>query len=112
MIPECTPIRQIKIGPTLSSNKDWSYVVIEFIDGEELLPALEQDDASPEQAYGVVSDVFRAVVHMHGRHVLHADIKWQNIKCRKSPSGPEAVILDLGTAHHIPTNNEQGQAEY
>jgi HD superfamily phosphohydrolase len=96
---------------TDAAKKDWPYVVIDYIDGEELLPTLEQEDTTPEQAYEVVSDVFRAVVHMHGRHVLHADIKWQNIKCRKSASGLEAVILDLGTAHHIPPN-KQGQGGF
>jgi HD superfamily phosphohydrolase len=88
----------------------WQYIVTDYIDGDELLPALA-DAESAEQVYNAISDVLRAVSYMHDKNVLHADIKWENIKCRKAPTGVEAVILDLGTAHHVPDDSDDGQAE-
>jgi HD superfamily phosphohydrolase len=85
----------------------WQYIVTDYIDGDELLPALEGAE-SADQIYNAISDVLRAISYMHSKRVLHADIKWQNIKCRKTPTGLESVILDLGTAHHIPPDNGDG----
>jgi uncharacterized protein len=90
----------------------WQYIVTDFIDGEELLPALKSA-STPDEAYNAISDVLRAVSYMHSKNVLHADIKWQNIRCRQAPTGIEAVILDLGTAHHLAGNAaDQGELPF
>jgi HD superfamily phosphohydrolase len=80
---------------------EWKYIATDFIDGDELLPALRREDVTPDEVYNAISDVLRAVSYMHGKGVLHADLKWENIKCRNSPTGIEAVLLDLGTAHYV-----------
>ncbi|WP_329557152.1 protein kinase domain-containing protein [Streptomyces sp. NBC_00696] len=80
---------------------EWKYIATDFIDGDELLPALKREDTTPDEVYNAISDVLRAVSYMHGKGVLHSDLKWENIKCRHSPTGIEAVLLDLGTAHYV-----------
>jgi HD superfamily phosphohydrolase len=84
---------------------EWQYIVTDYIEGQELVPTLE-GEVSPDDAYRLFCHVLRAVEYMHSMHVLHADIKWQNIKCRQSPAGPEAVLLDLGTAHYVPEDDQ------
>jgi HD superfamily phosphohydrolase len=88
----------------------WQYIVTDYIDGDELRPALA-DAETPDQVYNAISDLLRAVSYMHSKNVLHADIKWENIKCRKAPTGVESVILDLGTAHYVPNDADNEQAE-
>lgn len=90
---------------------EWQYLVTDYIDGSELMPTLENPETAPEQAYDLIRDVLRTVVYMHGMGVLHADLKTQNIMCRQLASGPEAVILDLGTAHYVKSQDQHGQPE-
>ncbi|MFB4295327.1 protein kinase [Actinomadura sp. NTSP31] len=91
------------------SGTEWQYIVTDHIEGRELVPTLEEETVSSRDAYRLVCHVLRAVDYMHSMRVLHADIKWENIRCRRSPAGPEAVVLDLGTAHFVPDVEHGGQ---
>lgn len=82
---------------------EWQYIVTDYIEGHDLIATIEEDATSPRDAYRLICNVLHAVEYMHSMCVLHADIKWENIKCRRSPANPEAVLLDLGTAHYIPS---------
>lgn len=94
---------------TDQSGREWQYIVTDYIEGEELLPALAKTTA--QQAYSLISDVLRAIAYMHSKGVLHSDIKTENIKCRGIAPGVEAVVLDLGTAQYVPEVGPAGQAE-
>jgi HD superfamily phosphohydrolase/RIO-like serine/threonine protein kinase len=88
---------------------EWQYIVTDYIEGQELRPMLESGEATHHDVYRLICHVLHAVEYMHSRRVLHADVKWENIKCRKSLASPEAVVLDLGTAHHVPEDNSEEQ---
>lgn len=86
---------------------DWQYIVTDYVAGRELIPALEASTTDADSVYKVVCQVLRAVEYMHLRRVLHADIKSENIRCRESPGSLEAILLDLGTAHYVPHDEEE-----
>jgi HD superfamily phosphohydrolase len=95
---------------TDAEQTDWQYIVTDFINGKELQYVLEQPDIEPNQVFELISDVLRAIRYLHAIGVLHADIKNENIRCRTSPAGVEAVLLDLGTAHRVSaTGSDQSQ---
>lgn len=72
------------------------YLVMDFIEGEDLQTMLEKDRAIPqEMVLTWMRQVMDALEYLHGRNppVLHRDIKPANIKI--TPEG-KAVLVDFG----------------
>ncbi|GIE83056.1 hypothetical protein Aph02nite_90060 [Actinoplanes philippinensis] len=88
----------------------WKFLVTEYVDGEDLLTTLKSPDTSAEQAFGLLSEVLDAMGYMHSLEVYHGDIKYENIRCRRSRAGYEAVLLDLGAAHWLANRGDDEPA--
>ena len=84
-----------------AAGESWKYLVTEYVDGEDLLITLKSPDTSADQVFRLLSEVLDAMGYMHSLEVYHGDIKSENIRCRRSRAGYEAVLLDLGAAHWL-----------
>ena len=73
------------------------YIVMEYIDGDSLLPLLDTAPRPVEEVVGIGARVARALSELHRQHVLHLDIKPSNIMIRKSG---EAAFIDFGLSRH------------
>ena len=73
------------------------YIVMEYVEGESLLPRLDAAPRPVEEVIDIGVKVARALTDLHRQHVLHLDIKPSNIMLR--PNG-EAVFIDFGLSRH------------
>ena len=82
------------------------YIVMPYLDGVSLRDVLDQPRAvnggrrgplPPEEAVGYVVDVLPALDYLHGKHLLHCDVKPDNVM--KTKDGP--VLIDLGAVQRI-----------
>jgi hypothetical protein len=72
------------------------YLVMKFVEGEDLQSRLDQQGALPEaEALKWFDQILDAVGYLHSRAVVHRDIKPANIKI--TPTG-QAVLVDFGIA--------------
>ena len=70
------------------------YLVLEFVDGESLGDRIEREGRlSEEAAVGVVVQIARALEAMHGRAMVHRDVKPDNILLNNAG---QAKLTDLG----------------
>jgi nucleotide-binding universal stress UspA family protein len=77
------------------------YLAMEFIDGPSLQDWVERAPLAAEEIAGLLLPVAGAVHGLHGRQVVHLDLKPSNILYRRHQDGTrEAVLIDLGLAHH------------
>lgn len=72
-----------------------AYLVMEWVDGETLADRLGRGRLEPAEALRVTLQVLEAVDHAHSNHMLHRDLKPQNVML----SGQlEVKIVDFGLA--------------
>jgi eukaryotic-like serine/threonine-protein kinase len=71
------------------------YCVLEYVDGWTLGDWLERTHPTFREIARVFAKIAGAVAYMHGRGVLHRDLKLSNVMIRKNG---EPVIIDLGCA--------------
>lgn len=75
-----------------------SYIVLEYIEGMDLFEFLRSRQFSPvseEFAQKIFKQVIRAVIYIHGKGIVHRDIKLDNIVLNKEG---EAKVIDFGLA--------------
>lgn len=84
------------------------YLAMEFIAGESLANMLSRQTAiHPDIAADIISQSAAALEAAHQRHVLHRDVKPDNIMLAKSADGTFQVkLVDFGIARAM-TSNEQ-----
>ncbi len=71
-------------------------IAMEFVDGETLEQMLRRRGAIPiEEALGLIASVVDAVGYLHGRGIVHRDIKSANVK---RSTGGVVKLLDFGIA--------------
>jgi Tol biopolymer transport system component len=85
---------------------DHQYLVMDYIEGEDLRQRLRRDGPLPERL--VLAWAFQLcdiLTYLHGRNppVVHRDIKPANIKL--TPAG-EIALVDFGVAKPIPTDQQ------
>ena len=73
------------------------YFVMEYIEGDNLMQAIEQAPVTNEKLIKMMVPVCKSLHKLHRHNIIHLDIKPNNIRNR--PDGG-AVIIDFGTAHH------------
>jgi serine/threonine protein kinase len=79
---------------------DYQYLVQEFIDGPNLLQESTKSGAfSEEQVWHLLNDLLPVITFVHSHHVIHRDIKPQNIIRRAATQ--QLVLVDFGAAKTI-----------
>jgi serine/threonine protein kinase len=71
------------------------FVVMEFVRGRNLHQVAEQARPSPYQAAAWVAEIARALAYVHGRGVVHQDVKPKNIMLDESG---RPRLIDFGMA--------------
>ena len=76
---------------------EYQYLVQEFIDGPNLLQETAKRGAfSEEQVWHLLNDLLPVITFIHSHHVIHRDIKPQNIIRRAATQ--QFVLVDFGAA--------------
>ena len=72
------------------------YIVTEYVNGVPLRSLMKHGEPwEPERALTIVRQIAEALVYLHGQHVVHRDLKPQNILV--TPDG-KIKIVDFGIA--------------
>ena len=82
----------------LDRDDDVEFFTMEFLEGELLCRVIEKLDPIPlsrSRAWAIILEVAAAIAHAHSRHVVHGDLKPQNIMITNSG---ETRILDFGAS--------------
>ena len=84
-----------------------SYMVMPFVEGRSLQSIVEkQGPLSYPEAVNYVAQVASAVGYIHERHILHRDIKPDNIMIT---ADYKAVLIDFGSAREFEEDKTQAQ---
>lgn len=82
-----------------------SYMVMEYIKGESLQKAVENRGRLPyTEAVNYIAQIADAVEYIHKRHILHRDIKPDNIMLTASY---KAILIDFGSAREFEEDKTQ-----
>ncbi len=124
----CDPIQLDKIGkhpqiPELLASVEHDghrYLVQEYIEGQNLATKLIEDGVfSENKIWQILNQLLPVLEFIHDHHLIHGDIKPENIICRTKPGTniPEFVLVDFGVT--ISANGDllsigsiNGSAEY
>ena len=83
---------------TAGSSDDLLYYVMPFIEGESLRAKLVREGELPvAEALRILRDVLDALAYAHGQHVVHRDVKPDNVLL----SGKHALVTDFGVAKAV-----------
>lgn len=82
-----------------------AYFVMEYLDGGDLRQLVQDGKGIAEaKALGLILPIARAMQYIHGKKLLHLDIKPDNIVMRHTPEhGDEPVLMDFGVSVHFDT---------
>jgi len=84
-----------------------AYIVMEFVDGEPLSGLIPESGLPVDLAYRYATQIVDALVHAHGRGVVHRDLKSSNVVV--TPEG-SVKILDFGVARRLVDSGPAGTA--
>lgn len=84
-----------------------SYMVMPFIEGRSLQSIVEKNGRlSYPEAVNFIAQVTTAVGYIHERHILHRDIKPDNIMIT---ADSKAILIDFGSARKFQQDKTQAQ---
>ncbi|NEQ37596.1 MAG: protein kinase [Okeania sp. SIO3I5] len=124
----CDPVQLDKIGkhpqiPEVLASVEYDghrYLVQEYIEGSNLATELIEDGVfSENKIWQILNQLLPVLEFIHDHHLIHGDIKPENIICRTKPgtNTQEFVLVDFGVT--ISTNGDllsigsiNGSAEY
>jgi serine/threonine-protein kinase len=73
------------------------YIVMEYLDGEDLAAIVRRGPLGVEQAVDFVLQVCVALAEAHGLGIIHRDLKPANLFCVRRSDGRELIkVLDFG----------------
>lgn len=83
----------------VGDEEDFHYIVMEYLEGKTLKKVIKECKTLTEaEIYHVASSVLSALSHAHNNHIIHRDIKPQNIFWTKNN---KIKVMDFGIAHII-----------
>jgi serine/threonine-protein kinase len=89
----------LDVGNLDKSRGDLPFLVLEFLEGTDLLRIIERDGRVPvRQALGWVADACDGVAEAHELGVVHRDLKPSNVFLADAPNAPVVKVLDFGIA--------------
>lgn len=74
------------------------YMVLEFVEGEELTQRLKRGPLSPKMAQRIVTQVLEGLAEAHDHGIVHRDLKPDNIMLIGQGYRTTAKVLDFGIA--------------
>jgi serine/threonine-protein kinase len=78
------------------------FIVMEFLDGEELAECLERrGPLAPLEVHRVVAQIARALVRAHALGIVHRDLKPENVFLVPTEGDVLVKLLDFGIARHV-----------
>lgn len=90
----------------LYEERDGSWVVMEYVDGETLKRLVQRDGPLPPETIALIlQQLANALAHIHERNLVHLDIKPQNIMITDTN---EIKIIDFGLAQPPGATPEMG----
>ena len=98
----------VRVNEVFKENNT-AYYVMQYLDGGELTEHIERDGAMTEaQAIAVIRPIAEAVILIHREHLLHLDIKPDNIVLMTSPRDRSQypVLIDFGIAKHFSSSGK------
>ncbi|WP_293090155.1 serine/threonine-protein kinase [Okeania sp. SIO3B5] len=124
----CNPVQLDKIGkhpqiPELLASVEHDghrYLVQEYIEGRDLATELIEDGVfSEHKIWQILNQLLPVLEFIHDHHLIHGDIKPENIICRTKPgtNTKEFVLVDFGvtisaTGDLLSIGSINGSAEY
>lgn len=98
----------VNVNEVFTANNT-AYFVMEYIDGGNLKEYVERKGAlSEKEAKEIILPIATAIGKMHEEHILHLDIKPENIMIKWTENGRiSPIIIDFGIAMHF---DKQGKA--
>lgn len=79
--------------------EDTPYLVMELLEGETLADRLDRGPLGGSEASKLIKELLSALRFVHGRGLVHRDMKPSNVFLQRLPAGGERVkILDFGLA--------------
>lgn len=88
----------VDVNEVISANNT-AYYIMEYIEGGDLRNYKGIDE---KKAVDIICEVAKAVEHIHNQHILHLDIKPENIVVGKNQEGKEIpVLIDFGVSRHF-----------
>jgi tRNA A-37 threonylcarbamoyl transferase component Bud32 len=86
---------------TSGANDGIAFLVMEYLEGEELSRKLNREGALPlDETLDILKGLTAALDYAHGQGMVHRDIKPSNVMLRRSKDGEtlEGVLMDFGVA--------------
>ncbi len=84
-------------------SEDKTFIVMEFVKGEDLSERMNKKPFSLKEIFRIVSEVAEALEEAHKKGIVHRDLKPGNIMI--TPQG-HAKVMDFGIAKRISTEDE------
>jgi len=85
------------------------FLAMELLEGETLAQAIAAGRFTPERARRVMHDMLSALAYVHGRGLVHRDLKPGNVFLERLPDGTErAKLLDFGLAKFMDPDADGG----
>lgn len=84
-------------------DSDSLYIVMEYVEGQSLRAALEQNALTRAQRLDVVVQCLAALTAAHRNGIIHCDVKSENIMlcARPGSDAPFAKLLDFGISRQL-----------